>query len=210
MLSREHCPSFDSLPFVPSFACHEVREHSLIGKWLLKMGFDMITHFSLSLVDNHTLPAEQMLEDNASLHREVLLSYRLLFGSRKKSRRIFNNTHHGRLRHDGLYDPFLTQLCGSREKIEHLVSDGSIQERDVYNLSKDFPIFGSRLLQLYTYARTIRPEKLREHFRDRRDRPQWFTYWALLVVGGLSVITSIVQIALAAAQLKFAIPPGRR
>jgi hypothetical protein len=48
-------------------------------------------------------------------------------------------------------------------------------------------------------------------WRDRRNPLQWYTFWAVLVVGGVSILLSFLQLVVSVAQLVVAIktaPPS--
>jgi hypothetical protein len=70
----------------------------------------------------------------------------------------------------------------------------------------DFPIFGTRLLALQNHNLRQQPNKVRDLWRDRRNPLQWYTFWAVIWVGGISIVLGALQLAVSAAQLYFA--PG--
>lgn len=49
----------------------------------------------------------------------------------------------------------------------------------------------------HVYVRTM--------VRDRRDPTQWYTLWAVLFIGSISLVVSFAQLALAAVQVAYAI-----
>ena len=113
---------------------------------------------------------------------------------------------------DDLYDPLLDRLCGqTSSKISTLPSvlwpdscrnlGGGLLKQDVYSTHTDFPLLGGRLLELQEFSRRQSPSKIRDLWRDRRNPLQWYTLWAVLIIGGISVVLQIVQIFLSAAQL---------
>lgn len=69
----------------------------------------------------------------------------------------------------------------------------------------DFPLLGERLLQLQRYNDQQIPTRVKTMIRDKRDLAQWYTLWAVLLVGGLSVLLSIPQLGVAIAQLVVAV-----
>jgi len=77
-------------------------------------------------------------------------------------------------------------------------------EFGVYSAARDFPIFGSRLLALQKHNQRQQPSRVRDLWRDRRNPLQWYTFWAVIVVGGLTVILAILQLAVSVAQLYYA------
>lgn len=146
--------------------------------------------------------------------REVLLSYRLLFGS-SKAQRMFRNSEQQRIPSvRGIYDPLLKILCGKPHgrAVQSLPSelwleswwdlDGNLNEQNMYSASTDFPLFGPRLLDLQKFNLSQKPNKISDIWRDRRNTIQWYTFWAVIFLGGFGLVIGVVQMALAAAQLK--------
>ncbi|KAI9841902.1 MAG: hypothetical protein M1837_000288 [Sclerophora amabilis] len=130
--------------------------------------------------------------------REVLLSYRLLFGQSKMSRNMFRTLHpFCNVKREG-HDHLLARLCG-RKRVEDDFTH--IVERDSYRLNRDFPILRSKIVVLHRQLSNMKPRGLRQLWRDTRDSVQWFTFWAVLVIGGLGVVLSVIQVGLQAAQL---------
>lgn len=128
---------------------------------------------------------------------ETLLSYRLLFGQAKTARRLFRKLEpfegipvQGR-------DEVLTQLC-SRKRCSAI---SQCQERDIYNLARDFPILRSRLSILTRHLSLRKPRSWRELWQDKRDSAQWFTFWAVLVIGGLGIMLAFMQVILQIVQI---------
>jgi hypothetical protein len=84
--------------------------------------------------------------------REILLSYRLLFGQNKESRKIFkeisNNTD----------DVTLQHLCSSKEP----QFPALFKERDFYRLKRDFPILRNRLAILSHQMSNMKPRGWKE------------------------------------------------
>ncbi|KAL8966240.1 MAG: hypothetical protein Q9183_003458 [Haloplaca sp. 2 TL-2023] len=143
-------------------------------------------------------------EANRSMFREALLTYRLLFGQDTRSRALFNGEERKRAGADGNMDLLLLRLCGQKDNISSLVMDASISEQAFYDSVVDFPFFGRRLEILERYARSRKPRGLADLWYDRRDPGQWALVWVFLIVGAIAIILSLVQIGLAAAQLRVA------
>ncbi|KAK0609967.1 hypothetical protein B0T17DRAFT_603395 [Bombardia bombarda] len=83
--------------------------------------------------------------------------------------------------------------------------DDQLQERDTYSARDDFPVFGKRLLTLQHHNLRQQPSKMRDLWRDRRNPLQWYTFWAVFLVGGISIVLSLLQLAVSAAQLYIAV-----
>lgn len=82
--------------------------------------------------------------------------------------------------------------------------DDDLQESGSYSSFDDFPILGQRLAAIQVFNLRQQPSKLRDLWRDRRSPLQWYTFWAVLVVGGASVILAFLQLIVAI----IAIPVG--
>jgi hypothetical protein len=82
---------------------------------------------------------------------------------------------------------------------------GSLLEQGSYSSQDDLPFFGQRLANLQQFTRRQQPSKLADLWRDRRNPLQWYTFWAVLIVGGISITLSILQLLVGIAQLAIAI-----
>lgn len=151
---------------------------------------------------------------NADLYQEVLLSYRLIFGQKRGSRRLAKTAL--RLERTNAvqeYDELLDLVCTHPydSKVRNLPAalwpvacrsyQGFLQEQGSYSSHDDFPLFGQRLAKLQTFVRRQQPSELWDLWRDRRNPLQWYTFWAVLVVGGASVILGVLQLCVGVAQL---------
>ena len=77
-------------------------------------------------------------------------------------------------------------------------------EADSYSAHYNFPIFGSRLLALQEYNLQQQPRRVGDLWHDRRNPLQWYTFWAVIWVGGITIILGFLQVGVAAGQLYFA------
>lgn len=137
------------------------------------------------------------VEDIDQLLREILMSYRLLFGQDKASRQLFRRC-----------DPFddvavegrdatLTQFCHqATNSFEEIVRD-----RSSYNLEDDFAVLRSRLVALILHLKTRRPRTWKELWGDKRDSSAWYTFWAVVVIGGLGLLLALSQVVLQIIQI---------
>jgi hypothetical protein len=122
---------------------------------------------------------------------EILLSYRLLFGQNKESRKIFKEMS------SGADDITLQRLCSSKEpQFSEL-----FKERDFYRLKRDFPILRCRLATLNHQISNMKPRGWKELWKDKRDSAHWLTFWAVIVIGGAGLLLSLIQVLLQAVQL---------
>lgn len=112
-------------------------------------------------------------EDVNDLLRETLLSYRLLFGQDKASRRLLRSLNPFEGLPEGCKDHSLFILCGKKQSNFTI----RLREPEFYILSKDFPILRSRLAILAHYFSHKRPRNWKELWNDKRDSASWFTFW---------------------------------
>ncbi|KAF2811392.1 uncharacterized protein BDZ99DRAFT_569455 [Mytilinidion resinicola] len=164
-------------------------------------------------------------QDNSSLHREVLLSYRLLFGQSSRSRALSLDLVEQLKKSSDDIDPFLPTICSTsttqsrflrrftKPRIpaellpaSNLDLDNIPIESDTYSSRDDFPYFGPRLLALQQYNLRQQPSRVRDLWWDRRNPLQWYTFWAVLWVGGISIVLSIFQLVAAVVQAYYAAP----
>jgi hypothetical protein len=105
-----------------------------------------------------------------SIHREILLSCRLLFGQSSKSRALLSKILIQHKRPNQRVDPFLITLCTTplfkrnffiqRRNVDlpsnifpvsNLDVNNNFMESETYSVRDDFPTFGPRLLALQRY-----------------------------------------------------------
>lgn len=133
-------------------------------------------------------------EDVTGLLEEILLSYRLLFGQSKASRRLFLKELRpfAGVPTEG-QDPLLTSLCGLKKLPKRWEVRGESAE---YDLSEDFPHLRNRLVRLVGLTAEKKPRTLREMWFDKRDSASWMTFWTVLIIGSLGLLLSFVQTVL--------------
>jgi hypothetical protein len=131
-------------------------------------------------------------DEVSQLLQEIVLSYRLLFAQNKASRRYFRSSKpFSGIPQEGR-DEVLTTLC--RQK--RLKVGFNVQEREIYDLSSDFPVLKSRITVLLHHLSTKRPRTWRQLWRDKRDSASWYTFWAVLIFGGMGIILALIQVIL--------------
>lgn len=79
-----------------------------------------------------------------------------------------------------------------------LSQSSSLSELEKYS---SYPIFGDRLRELKGYMDKQRPKNLRQLFKDRRDTVGYWAFWAVIAVGGLSILLALISIAVSSAQV---------
>ena len=136
-------------------------------------------------------------DDVAQLLKEILLTYRLIFGQSKQGRCLFRKLKPFKGLDRACQDPFLAELCGQEfccDAVQRL-------QREVYSLPQDFPMLRGRLVALEYYLSQRRPKTWKQLWQDRRDGGQWFTFWAILIVGGIGLLLAFIQTVLQILQL---------
>ncbi|KAF4458058.1 hypothetical protein F53441_133 [Fusarium austroafricanum] len=132
---------------------------------------------------------------------EVLLSYRLLFGQHRSSRKLFLKHEQERAKYNGSIDPLLCALCGTKDMGNFTETMTLLRERGVYNADINFPHLGARLAELADYSASQRPRDLVEVWNDERDPERLFAFRSLIIVGVVSISLSFVQIIVGLAQV---------
>jgi hypothetical protein len=140
------------------------------------------------------------------------MSYRLLFGQTRSSRKLARaSLRELSGRQD--YDELLDKICGEplKKTVKTLPSSlwpvscrdyyDVLQEESSYSSLDDFPMLSQRLAALQDFNSRQRPSRLRDLWRDRRNPLQWYTFWAVLIVGGASLILASLQLVVAIAAI---------
>ena len=132
-------------------------------------------------------------------YKEVLLSYRLIFGHGPGSAEDFKRRAYLWAPALGeLSDPILAILCGENwesEKAYPIYYE--IQTEDTaerYSPSEDFPYLGKRLLKIQEYVNDHRPNNLRQLWHDQANKWNWWMLWAFVILGCLALLFSIIQV----------------
>lgn len=154
----------------------------------------------------------------ALLLREVMLSYRVLFGQRRDSRKEFQKFQRKRVTDIATeYDPLLDIICGDAlgTHVDALPAEiwpeavvdesGRLLEQDVYSTSLEFPLLGARLLKIQEFDVRQQPSRVRDLWRDRRNPLQWYAFWAVLIIGGITIGIAVLQLVVASLALAYQI-----
>jgi hypothetical protein len=121
--------------------------------------------------------------------KELLLTYRVLFGQDETSYKAFHRSLPNYDRDwdcsgkdpDQISDPLLPILCGKSCRTPEAcdlyndVDAGPV--RDCYDSSADFPIMGQKLLQLQAFVRGYNPKTLKALMKDRRNPVARYKFW---------------------------------
>lgn len=131
---------------------------------------------------------------------EVLLSYRLIFGRHKHSRARIRRALEDKREQwqsDCRYDPLLEILCVEPEnscQIEKLYQDLEAKKFDDYISADEFPFLARRLFDLQRFSMAQNPHSWRRLWDDRRNITAWFTIWAVVIIGGSTLLFQILQL----------------
>ena len=128
--------------------------------------------------------------------REILQSYRLLFGQSKKSRALFRLINPYAGLSANLHDPILATLCSSRSC--HLLD---LSERGTYYLPQDFPVLRYRISMLQMHLSKTAPRTWSQLWHDKRDSAQWLTFWAVISFGACGTLLALLQVILQLVQV---------
>ncbi|KAJ5817136.1 hypothetical protein N7447_009369 [Penicillium robsamsonii] len=104
--------------------------------------------------------------------QDIILSYRLLFGQDDKSRKVAHE------------EICMLKNSHAKQNVDDMLS----------HLCERKYKYGS--LWWTTYDKTCRV------IRPRRNPLQWYTFWAVLLVGGLANILAVLQLLVAIVALK--------
>ena len=63
-----------------------------------------------------------------------------------------------------------------------------------------FPTFKQRIYLLERYMLQQRAKTLKDLWRDRRDKLSWYTFWAVIIIGGFGLILTIASLGISTAQ----------
>ena len=153
----------------------------------------------------------------ADFFREVLATYRLIFGQHKDSRKLikgysargklfgftspFRSPHPSALVKDEA-DPLLERLCFKDSREEYLYGElDMLNLKKIYVLDTDFPFFAERLLALQEFVVNQCPNDWQVLWRDRRDVAKFWTIWAVLLFGVPTILLALAGTILAGFQI---------
>lgn len=135
---------------------------------------------------------------------EALCSFRLLFGQHRRALSGWGDFKWSQSQRSLGLDPLLQNLCCQPWYKQTLYEQiDAPRVKLVYTIQADFPYFGERLTELQDYVEQQSPGDFRTLWYDRRDILRFHTYWAVIFIGGLSIILSAAQLAVSAASLRY-------
>ncbi|KXX82640.1 hypothetical protein MMYC01_201086 [Madurella mycetomatis] len=142
-------------------------------------------------------------DDIAEFLREVLLSFRLLFGQSVKSRKLFRQVFTPAVAPFPQPDTLLGYLCTERQLPTTLApaSNWMPKDKSAYYAARDFPVLYRRVELIARELERSRPRSVGGLLRDRRDTLQFWTFWLVAVFGAVSIALSMIQVILQGIQI---------
>jgi hypothetical protein len=139
----------------------------------------------------------------ANFMHEILLSYTLIFRYDKSAQRVFQSIKVDPYDPKSCHDPLLVALCSTKVPAADLPEVGSsvFKMKETFDAVSDFPILSARFYRIQAHIDSIQPNRIASLWRDKRDILRWYTFWAVVVIGGLNLIVATFQAALALAQV---------
>ncbi|PVH79052.1 hypothetical protein DL98DRAFT_589829 [Cadophora sp. DSE1049] len=149
-------------------------------------------------------------DDAEEYFREILRSYRLIFGQNSGSYQAFNKMRSKwNLDERNNADPVLDTICGQSCESENSrqIWD-EIEEEDACNhySSADFMFLGDRLLNIQRYIKSHKAHSFMSLWFDQRDSSTWWHLWAVIIgvmIGISAVFLAVVSIGLQVLQVYY-------
>ncbi|KAK3367390.1 hypothetical protein B0T24DRAFT_534336 [Lasiosphaeria ovina] len=143
---------------------------------------------------------------NQDLFVELLCTYRLIFGQHDKAVSQYQKMKPPSSSTTQHSDPLLDDLCGTQSKKCGLFQTiDACPEKLIYSAESDFPAFGARLLVLQKFVIAQSPNTIKALWLDRRDTHRFWTFWAVLIFGGFSLVLFVIQVFIGGFQINLAI-----
>ncbi|KAF2793355.1 hypothetical protein K505DRAFT_362060 [Melanomma pulvis-pyrius CBS 109.77] len=100
-------------------------------------------------------------------------------------------------------DPLLCRLCFEDCRDEPLfIQLDMFDLENTYNLDPDFSYFAERLSRLQDFVENQCPNDWKILWRDRQDVAKFWTIWAVILCGFLTLVLAIIPTVLAGLQLR--------
>ena len=95
--------------------------------------------------------------------------------------------------------PYPLDLCWHLENILTTYPQ-LVGEHDTMRSFSHFPRFGNRLRELKFYMDNQKPTGWYQMWKDKRDKAQHVTFWAVLIFGSISIVLALISVAVSSAQ----------
>ena len=162
------------------------------------------------LADEGRLPNGKSQSHLREYMREIILSYRLLFGDDGAARQVFKNTEKKRAKHImGFRDPLLDDLCRLKDAKTEGFAESVSRGKSSYSTEADFPIFAPRWLLLQQFVCDQKPQRVWDLWKDKTDMQKWSGLWVASILAAVALFLALVQIILSALQVYYAAKSSR-
>lgn len=150
----------------------------------------------------------------SALMQEMLISYKLLVLFDRDARKVYRDALRPKLQ-GRLFDPELDALClARRRRFYHELADyvpapllpgpRRLPDRETFYAPSEFPLLAPRLALIERFMDSIQPSRISSLWRDKRDILRWYTFWAVVILGGINLLAALAQIGLGGAQVHYA------
>lgn len=153
--------------------------------------------YSFASTESNPIDPRATSAEITNFLQETLLSYRLLFGQTKASRRFFRNMSKSETVLLCNPDPLLQPLCLDQYFAHSMVPP----DRTFYVTDRDFLVLGPRVKRLADDLKVAKPKSFIDLLHDRRDTLQYWTFWFVVIVGGSGILLGVLQVILATIQV---------
>jgi hypothetical protein len=147
----------------------------------------------------------------------MLLTYRLIFGQDTKSSRLFAkelaaltkpSNSKSKLRSKSTpqkarqpcvfalpdADPMLLCLCADEPGAAEIYNDIKAPIMQRYYPAQSYPFFAEKLLLLQAYVKEQHPYDWNTLWHDHRNATNWWQFWAVMFIGGITIILSVLSL----------------
>ena len=139
------------------------------------------------------------------LMQEILMSYKLLVLFDRDARRVYRDTLRPGVQ-GPLFDPELDALCLAQlrrfyHEYYRYFGGRSLRVRETFYVPSDFAGLSPRLAHLERFIDSIQPSRFSSLWKDKRDILRWYTFAAVMLLGGINLIVALAQVGLGAGQV---------
>lgn len=142
---------------------------------------------------NEHLPSASEIEESLIRTQGFLFATSHSEAKRQEDFRSFANDKYARL-------DFLAKNPGGSQICEYYARSQEAALKRTSLIYAEFGIFETRLRELRHYMDSQKPMGLRQLWKDNRDSLNYYTFWGVIIFGGLSVFLAFASLAVGIAQ----------
>jgi hypothetical protein len=104
-------------------------------------------------------------------------------------------------------DPMLPLLCSRRwnsAAAAPIYDDLKADEPQTHYTPSSYPFFAEKLLAIQSYVKDRNPHDWKAMWHDTRNKNNWWQFWAVLFIGGGTLLFGFLGLALQVAQVVLA------